>query len=98
MLTLVGGAHNDGLMVALLVAGLALAAKKHPVWGIVVCALAASIKAPAALGIVYIAWEWLGPEPARAPAAARPLAIAGLLTAGVLGALHVRRRGSGSGG
>ncbi len=51
VLTLVGGAHNDGLMMALLVAGLALAVRKHPVWGIVVCALAASIKAPAALGI-----------------------------------------------
>ena len=70
VLTVVGGAHNDGLMVALLVAGLALAVKRHPVWGIVVCALAASIKAPAALGIVYIAWEWLGPEPAAAPSAA----------------------------
>jgi hypothetical protein len=85
VLTVVGGAHNDGLMAALLVAGLALAVKKHPVWGIVVCALAASIKAPAALGIVYIAWEWLGPNlPVRLRL--RPLAVAGLLTAGVLGA------------
>jgi alpha-1,6-mannosyltransferase len=85
VLTVVGGAHNDGLMVALLVAGLALAAKRHPVWGIVVCALAASIKAPAALGIVYIAWEWLGPDqPVRLRL--RPMAVAGLLAAGVLGA------------
>jgi alpha-1,6-mannosyltransferase len=84
VLTVVGGEHNDGLMVALLVAGLALAVKRHPVWGIVVCALAASIKAPAALGIVYIAWEWLGPDlPLRLRL--RPLAIAGLLTASVLG-------------
>ena len=88
VLTVVGGAHNDGLMAALLVAGLALAVKKHPVWGIVLCALAASIKAPAALGIVYIAWEWLGPKlPVRLRL--RPLAIAGLLTAGVLGACTV---------
>jgi alpha-1,6-mannosyltransferase len=85
VLTVVGGAHNDGLMVALLVAGLALAVRKHPVWGIVVCALAASIKAPAALGIVYIAWEWLGPN-LRVRLRLRPLAVAGLLTAGVLGA------------
>jgi len=88
VLTIVGGAHNDGLMVALLVAGLALAVKKHPVWGIVVCALAASIKAPAALGVVYIAWEWLGPDqPVRMRL--RPLAVAGLLTAGVLGACAI---------
>ena len=85
VLTLIGGAHNDGLMMALLVAGLALAAKKHPVWGIVVCSLAASIKAPAALGVVYIAWEWLGPDlPVRQRL--RPLAVAGLLGAAVLGA------------
>jgi len=85
ILTIVGGAHNDGLMVALLVGGLALAVKRHPVWGIVVCALAASIKAPAALGIVYIAWEWLGPD-LRVRLRLRPLAVAGLLTAGVLAA------------
>ena len=29
-------------------------------WGVVLCALAAAIKVPAALGIVYIGWEWLG--------------------------------------
>jgi hypothetical protein len=86
VLTLVGGAHNDGLMVALLVAGLALAAKRHPVWGIVVCALAASIKVPAAIGIVYIAWEWLGPD-LRVRLRLRPLAVAGLLSGAVFGAL-----------
>jgi hypothetical protein len=86
VLTLVGGAHNEGLMMGLLVAGLALAAKKHPVWGLVVCALATSIKAPAVLGVIYIAWEWLGPNlPVRMRL--RPLAIAGLLTASILGAL-----------
>jgi alpha-1,6-mannosyltransferase len=84
VLTIVGGAHNDGIMVALLVAGLALAVNKHPVLGILVCALAASIKAPAALGIVYIAWEWLGPNlPVRLRL--RPLVVAGLLAGAVLG-------------
>jgi alpha-1,6-mannosyltransferase len=84
VLTLVGGAHNDALMVALLVAGLALAAKKHPVLGIVVCALAASVKAPAALGVVYIGWEWLGPKlPVRMRL--RPVAVAGIVTGAVLG-------------
>jgi len=86
VLTLVGGAHNDGLMMALLVAGLALAAKRHPVWGIVVCALAASIKVPAAIGIVYIAWTWLGPG-LRVRLRLRPLAVAGILSAAVFGAL-----------
>ena len=92
---LVGGAHNDGLMMALLVAGLALAVKKHPVLGIIACALAASIKAPAALGIVYIAWEWLGPNlPVRMRL--RPLAVAGIAHGRGARASH-RRLGLGLG-
>ena len=86
VLTLVGGAHNDGIMMALLIAGLALAAKRHPVWGIIVCALAASIKIPAAIGIVYIAWQWLGPDLA-VRLRLRPLVVAGLLAGAVFGAL-----------
>ena len=31
-------------------------------WGVVLCALAASIKVPAAIGIVYVAWDWAGPS------------------------------------
>lgn len=62
ILTLIGAAHNDALMLGLLVAGLTAAKYKHPVWGVVLCALAAAIKVPAAIGIVYIGWEWLGPD------------------------------------
>ena len=58
----VGGAHNDVLMAGLLVAGLALAKRKRPVLGIVMCALAASVKVPAALGIIYIGWDWVSPR------------------------------------
>jgi alpha-1,6-mannosyltransferase len=60
LLALVGGAHNDSLMVGLLLAGITAARAKHPVWGVILCALAASIKVPAAIGIVYIAWDWAG--------------------------------------
>jgi alpha-1,6-mannosyltransferase len=62
LLALVGGAHNDAIMVGLLLAGLTAARSRHPVWGIVLCALAASIKVPAAIGIVYIAWDWAGSD------------------------------------
>ncbi len=86
LITIVGSAHNDGMMIALLVAGVTAARLKHPVWGIVLCALAAAVKAPAALGILYIAWDWLGPDvPFRQRL--RPLVLAGLLSAGVLAAL-----------
>jgi len=35
---------------------------KHPVWGVILCALAAAIKVPAGLGVVYVAWDWLGTD------------------------------------
>jgi hypothetical protein len=60
LLHLIGGAHNDALMVGLLAIGVALALYRHPILGIVVCALAASVKAPAALGVVVIGWSCLG--------------------------------------
>ncbi|MGP0032570.1 MAG: polyprenol phosphomannose-dependent alpha 1,6 mannosyltransferase MptB [Acidimicrobiales bacterium] len=61
LLTLVGGAHNDALMLGLMVAGVAAACRRHPVAGIALCALAAEVKVPGALGIVFIGWAWAGP-------------------------------------
>jgi alpha-1,6-mannosyltransferase len=61
LLALIGGAHNDAIMVGLLVAGITAAKYRHPVVGIVLCTLATAIKVPAAIGIVYIAWDWAGP-------------------------------------
>jgi hypothetical protein len=61
LLALVGGVHNDAIMVGLLVAGITAAKLKHPVWGVILCTLAAAIKVPAAIGIVYVAWDWAGP-------------------------------------
>ena len=60
LITLVDGAHNDALMAALLVWGVVLALRRHLVWAVVVCSCAAAVKAPAALGLVFIAWTWLG--------------------------------------
>jgi alpha-1,6-mannosyltransferase len=53
----IAGAHNDSLMVGLMVAGLALAALKRPVAGILLCVLGATVKAPAALAAVFIIAE-----------------------------------------
>lgn len=60
LLHLVGGAHNDALMLGLLVAGLAMARTGRPVVGVALVALATAVKVPAAIGVVYIGWEWLG--------------------------------------
>jgi len=55
LLHFVGGAHNDSLMLGLMVFGLWAAASRHLVWGAVVVAAAASIKQPAAAAILAVA-------------------------------------------
>jgi alpha-1,6-mannosyltransferase len=78
ILYLIGSAHNDALMLGLLVAGFTLAKEKRPVLGIVLCALATAIKAPAAIGILYIGWGWLGTTAPKRDRI-RPVITAGLL-------------------
>jgi alpha-1,6-mannosyltransferase len=58
LLELVAPAHNDLLMIGLLVAGVALAIERRVLLGIALCALAATIKLPAAAAIVFIAVVW----------------------------------------
>jgi hypothetical protein len=62
LMTLVAGAHNDALMLGLLMAGLAVAKRFGTVPGIILCALAAGVKSPAALGIVFLGWVWAGSD------------------------------------
>jgi alpha-1,6-mannosyltransferase len=59
--TLIGGAHNEGLMLGLLLAGLAVAQRWGTVPGLVLCAAAAGVKSPAALGVLFLGWAWAGP-------------------------------------
>ncbi len=82
---LIGGGHNDALMLGLLVAGLTAAKERHPIVGVLLCSLATAVKAPAALGVLYIGWSWLGPGlPVRDRI--RPVVTSGLIGVGVLGA------------
>ena len=83
ILMLVGAAHNDALMLGLLVAGVTAARYRHPVWGVLLCALAAAIKVPAAIGVVYIGWEWTGPGLSWRQRV-RPLARAGAIGSAVV--------------
>jgi len=84
LLTLVGGAHNDALMVGLLIAGLAVARRFGPIPGIILCALATGVKAPAALGVVFIGWNWEGPGGQTLSRIRRTAGALGI-AAGVLG-------------
>ena len=54
LLELVAPAHNDLLMIGLVVAGVALAIERRLLIGIALCALAATIKLPAAAAIPFI--------------------------------------------
>ena len=84
LLYLIGGAHNDAIMLGLLVAALALARRGHPVAAVVLCALGAAVKVPALLGVVFIGWDWAGtdaPPRRRLARTAASLAIAGVTMA-----------------
>ncbi len=84
LLTLVGGAHNDALMAALLTLGVALALRRRLWWASALIATAAAVKAPAALGLVFVAWNWRGVN-ASLRARLRPLVTAGVVGVAVLG-------------
>jgi hypothetical protein len=84
LLTLIGGAHNDALMTGFLVIGLALAVQRHPVWALFFVSLATAIKAPAAIGLAFVAWNWVPPG-ATLKQRVRPFALGGVVAAAVLG-------------
>jgi alpha-1,6-mannosyltransferase len=62
-------------MIGLVVAGVALAVTRRPWWALVVLALAVSVKAPAALAVLAVAWWcWKGSMQRRALAVAAGIA------------------------
>ena len=81
VLSFVSGAHNDALMAGLLILGFAMARRGRTWWGVTLCVLAAAVKAPAMIGVFYVAWEALGPT-ASVRERFVPLAKAGLITVG----------------
>jgi alpha-1,6-mannosyltransferase len=86
LLVLLGGAHNDALMLGLLVAGCALARRQHAVMGLVLVALAAEIKIPALIGAAFIGWWWSNAEAAWRSRMARLVGAIGI-SLGVMVAL-----------
>ncbi|CQD20990.1 integral membrane protein [Mycolicibacterium conceptionense] len=55
---LMGGVHNEMLMVGLMMAGIALAFRQHPVWGVGLIAMAVAVKATAGLALPFVVWVW----------------------------------------
>jgi len=81
LLVLLGGAHNDALMLGLLVLGCVLAARRHPLVGLACCALAAEVKAPALLATLFIGWAWWGQGQDRKRKLAKTLVAVGFTLA-----------------
>ncbi|MGZ4784959.1 MAG: polyprenol phosphomannose-dependent alpha 1,6 mannosyltransferase MptB, partial [Acidimicrobiales bacterium] len=59
LLHLIGGSHNDALMMGLLAVGVAAFLRKRKWLGMALVILATGAKVPAAAGIVFLAWNWL---------------------------------------
>jgi alpha-1,6-mannosyltransferase len=74
---LMGGVHNEMLMVGLMMAGIALTFARHHLTGIALVAVAVAVKATAAIALPFLVWVWMrhlhdrrGCRPLRAFAAA----------------------------
>lgn len=56
---LMGGVHNEMLMVGLMMAGVALILERHHAVGTAVVALAVAVKASAGLALPFLVWIWM---------------------------------------
>ena len=58
LLHLIGGSHNDALMMGLLALGVAAFQRKHRWLGLALVVLATGAKVTGAAGLVFLAWNW----------------------------------------
>ncbi|MFI9505532.1 alpha-(1-_6)-mannopyranosyltransferase A [Nocardia sp. NPDC052566] len=65
LIHLIGGVHNEVLMVGLMCAGVALVLERHHVAGIVVVAIGVAIKATAGIALPFLVWIWMLHEQER---------------------------------
>ena len=79
---LMGGVHNEMLMVGLMTAGIALTFERHHVAGITLVAVAVAVKATAGIALPFLVWVWMrdlcerrGYRPVRAFAAAGAVSV-----------------------
>ncbi|MFE6923914.1 alpha-(1-_6)-mannopyranosyltransferase A [Nocardia sp. NPDC057663] len=71
LIHLIGGVHNEMLMVGLMCAGVALVLERHHVAGIVVVAIGVAIKATAGVALPFLVWIWILHEKERRAAERR---------------------------
>lgn len=59
LIHLIGGVHNEMLMVGLMAAGIALVLEHHHAAGIVVVAIGVAVKATAGVALPFLVWIWM---------------------------------------
>jgi alpha-1,6-mannosyltransferase len=70
---LMGGVHNEMLMVGLMMAGIALTFARHHAAGAMLIAIAVAVKATAVLALPFMVWVWMRHlQTSRAGGTARP--------------------------
>jgi alpha-1,6-mannosyltransferase len=94
LIHLMGGVHNEMLMVGLMAAGIALTFQGRHVLGVTMITVAIAVKATAGISLPFLVWVWMrhlrdqrGYRPARAFLAASALSL--LVFAVVFGILSV---------
>jgi alpha-1,6-mannosyltransferase len=95
LIHLVGGAHNDALMVGLLAIGLAAAVRRRPLLATVLVVGAALVKAPAALGLCAVAAIWAARLPGRWPGARAALGVGATAAAATVAVTTIAGTGFG---
>jgi len=86
ILHLMGGVHNEMLMVGLMMAGIALTFARHHVLGVTLIATAVAVKATAGLALPFMVWVWmrhLRDSDARSRSAPGAFAIASAASVGI---------------
>jgi alpha-1,6-mannosyltransferase len=56
---LMGGVHNEMLMVGLMMAAIALTFADRPAWGVSLIAIAVAVKATAGIALPFMVWVWM---------------------------------------
>jgi hypothetical protein len=84
LLHVVSGGHNEGLMLGLMIAGLACAREGRFATGLVLCLLGASVKLPAVVGAAYVGADWIGSCPNWVSRARATLRLAATVLASAL--------------
>jgi alpha-1,6-mannosyltransferase len=81
---LMGGVHNEMLMIGLMMAGIALTFSRHHISGAALIAVAVAIKATAMLALPFMVWVWMRHLPGNRLRAFAIASAASIATLGVV--------------